>query len=45
MNGWHGKAEELTVSRQEGSAASEEVSEARFVIGGGWREKERAGER
>ena len=32
------------MSLQEGNAAAREVSEARFVVGGGWREKERAGE-
>ena len=38
----HGKTEKLTVSRLEGSATSRKTSRGRFVVGGGWREKERA---
>ena len=44
MNKRHGKTAKLTTIRLEQSAASGEVSEARFIVGGGWREKERAGE-
>jgi len=34
--------EMLTVSRLEGNAASRKASRGRFIVGGGWREKERA---
>ena len=40
----HGKMEELTAKSKEWSASSEEAPKGRFVDGGGWREKECAGD-
>ena len=40
--GRHRKRWELTAMRMAGSAASGKASRGRFVVGGGWREKERA---
>ena len=40
--GRHRKHWELTTMRMAGSAASGKASRGRFVVGGGWREKERA---
>ena len=45
VNGWHGKAENLTTMRMEGSAVSGEYPRRRVTIGGGdWNEREGAGE-
>ena len=44
MNRRHGEIEELTASQEEVGAVSETVSWGRVDDGGGWREKECAGE-